>query len=747
MLLLLALLAHCTSDPSQAAAPDSGGSAGTPGSSGSGGTTVAGTSSAGSAGSNSGGTTEQPPAGGAAGEGGEAGGISVPGEYSYVDLVAKMKDLERLSYPPPAGEVTREISSHDRSSTYDAASDTYSNWAANADGAGFEYLDEDGNKVLAEMQGPGCIWRLSTANPSEAHVRIFVDGAAVPAVDLPWSEYFNGEQTPFDRSELVYEAAGGWNNLIPMPFQQSAKVVADADFSSYYYVEYTTFPPETVVPTFSRDLGAEDDAALDALNDYFSNGLGTDPAGTRAGEMSEESHHDVAAGESVVPFDLSGSGAITALTVRVNGLTTKAEQWAALRELSLSLTWDGEAEPAVWAPLGDFFGTAAGYNRYRALPLGILDDGTMYSFWYMPFASSARLEITNDGPTTRSVDVSVTRAPQPFAAQLLRFHAKWNRNAQQSGRPDRHPDYTVLKTSGQGRFLGFMLHLFKPDDSVDPAAPPGDYWWGEGDEKFYVDGEATPSWFGTGSEDYFGYAWATPDYFSRAFHTQLFNEGSIHWKGNRVLNRFQVADNVPFQSELEATIEKYYGDDYARYGVMPYWYLAPGGTDAYGPVSLVDRTSYYESPTAGDDSRIEAEDLKVLSATHGSLTPQYMDAFGNGWSQNQHLFWYKNNLSNVDTGSQATIELPVAQADTFQIFAALTRAGDYGTVAFELDGAACGTNVDLYDDGVATTGELELCTRTLTAGAHELRISVAGKNAAAQGAYVGLDYLKLVPAP
>lgn len=42
-----------------------------------------------------------------------------------------------------------------------------------------------------------------------------------------------------------------------------------------------------------------------------------------------------------------------------------------------------------------------------------------------------------------------------------------------------------------------------------------DWWWGEGDEKFFVDGERFPSTFGTGSEDYIGYAWAAEPPFAR----------------------------------------------------------------------------------------------------------------------------------------------------------------------------------------------------------------------------------------
>ena len=58
-----------------------------------------------------------------------------------------------------------------------------------------------------------------------------------------------------------------------------------------------------------------------------------------------------------------------------------------LRELTLSITWDDDAVPSVWAPLGDFFGTAPGVNYYRSLPLGMTDGG-FYSHWFMPFASA-----------------------------------------------------------------------------------------------------------------------------------------------------------------------------------------------------------------------------------------------------------------------------------------------------------------------------------------------------------------------
>ena len=93
------------------------------------------------------------------------------------------------------------------------------------------------------------------------------------------------------------------------------------------------------------------------------------------------------------------------------------------------------------------------------------------------------------------------------------FHAKWHRDTFKLPK-DRWPDWVMLRTQGRGRFCGVMLHVWNPRGG----------WWGEGDEKFFVDGEKFPSTFGTGSEDYFGYAWCDPGLFQRPYHAQTMTQ-------------------------------------------------------------------------------------------------------------------------------------------------------------------------------------------------------------------------------
>ncbi|MGA2248176.1 MAG: glycoside hydrolase family 172 protein [Verrucomicrobiota bacterium] len=510
--------------------------------------------------------------------------------YSYVDLVDRLTNLEHLAELPTAGETSSEWTSHDRASTYDSVTGHYVNWGANNDGDAIIRVQSDGGAVLAEMNGPGCIWRIWAGTPVEGHVRIFLDGAGTPAVDLAFQDYFNRTQAPFTYPSLVYTACKGLNSYVPIPYNVSCKVVAYGSRNTYYHFNYSTFARGVAVPTFTRNLTAAEQGALSKVDDFFLNHLGSDPAGVRFGETTTTNRYAIAPGQSVMPLSFSGQGAITAFKVRVNGMTDPSDRWAALRALTVTMSWDGETNSSVWAPLGDFFGVACGYIPYAALPLGMQSNGWMYCYWYMPFASRAQIEIGNDGSVTRNADVVVTRAPltKPVAT-LARFHAKWNRGVYVTSN-GRSPDYRFLGTGGQGRFVGLALHVYQ---TVDVTPGP---WWGEGDEKFFVDGERMPSWFGTGSEDYFGFSWGTPGYFSKAYHTQaLAPPGTLYAPGNRALNRFQIADNVPFQASFEGCIEKWFytNDTVTTYGTMPYWYLACGGSDTYKALPLSSRTNYY----------------------------------------------------------------------------------------------------------------------------------------------------------
>ena len=186
--------------------------------------------------------------------------VAAQPSWSYADLVQRLIDLEHPATLPAAGEKCAQWASWDRSSQYDAQTDKYVNWAANNDGP--QFIREEGDQaVMAEMEGPGCIWRIWSARAEQGHVKIYLDGAPEPALDLPFVAYFRGDTAPFNYPQLSYDLATmgcrGQNLYFPIPYQRSCKIVAEKGWGRYYQFTYTTYPQGTQLPTFSSALAVQ----------------------------------------------------------------------------------------------------------------------------------------------------------------------------------------------------------------------------------------------------------------------------------------------------------------------------------------------------------------------------------------------------------------------------------------------------------------------------------------------------------
>ncbi len=642
--------------------------------------------------------------------------------YTYQDLADRLTDLEFPAILPAKGEQCRQWSSYDRSSDYDEATGKYVNWDANSDGfGGLGWIRiEDGKLVLAEMDGPGCLWRIWSATPQSGHVRIYLDGASEPAVDLPFEDYFSGRVQPFTRSALVYHVASGKNNYTPIPFQKSCKIVADKNYGEFHHFTYTLFPKGTRVPTFSMNLSAEENEALDQANEFLEQS-GPHSFRSSPDQKTETFTFRLEPGQQEA-VRLEGKRAILSLKIRTQVPEDPEPQRAMLRELALQIFWDGEPTPSVWTPLGDFFGTGPGANRYRSLPLGITEE-EFYSNWYMPFEKAAQIELINEGSQTRPLSVEITHAPHTLAASSYgRFHAKWHRDAFLPVEKERWIDWTLLKTSGRGRFLGVALMIWNPRGG----------WWGEGDEKFFVDGEKFPSTYGTGSEDYFGYAWSDPALFQRPYHNQTISEGN---KGHISVNRWHIMDNIPFQTSFEGTIEKYFSNQRpTQYACTAYWYQAPGGDDPYRPVPPEERIDYTTQLTYPMD----LAGILVLEKPAGSIEEQHMGSFrADKWRDDYQLWWVGQ------LGAPLKIGIDIKTPGTYNLTTRLTKAADYGIVRFALDGKKILEPIDLYHpDGVIATQEINLGKFELEPGRHILTVEIVGTNPAAIKRYMfGMDYL------
>ena len=644
---------------------------------------------------------------------------------TYVDLVNRMLDLERLAVLPEPGEGCAQWSSYDRASKYDPATGKYINWGANGDGNGI--IRKEGNlSVMAEMEGPGCIWRIWSARAQNGRVKIYLDGQEQPTIDMPFIHYFDGKHAPFNFPMLSYEmrtlGSAGENLYFPIPYQRSCKIVAEDGWGQYYHFTYTTFPKGTKVPTFKPQLSAEEIEALKRVDGFFREKLGTDPAGQRKDEKTETRQVRAEAGKTVPVVELAGPRAITAIKVKMN-FAGRDDEVKALRRLVLRITFDGQQQPSVWCPLGDFFGTTPGVNKYRTLVTGMTDEG-FYSYWYMPFNRSALVELVNDDQTAREAVFEVVHAPLSRPMDTLGyFHAKWHRDIFPVSK-DRQPDWVMLKTEGRGRFCGVMLHVWNPRGN----------WWGEGDEKFFVDGEKFPSTIGTGSEDYFGYAWCHPGRFERPYHAQTMTENN---KGHQSVLRWHVVDNVPFQKSFEACIEKYFPNSRPTlYACVPVWYLAAGGVDPIEAVPVDQRDGYCVVPPLDGG-------IRVIGSPKGNVEVQDMAHFGQGkWKNDDQLWW-----TRAKPGDKLELGFTVDKSGKYQVSVLLTKARDYAIVQLYLDGNKIGEPIDLYNPDVVPTGPISLGTHELSKGEHRMTVEIVGANEKAIKAYMfGLDRIVLEPA-
>ena len=654
---------------------------------------------------------------------------------THVDLINRMIDLEHLAVLPDEGERGAMCASYDRRSRYDATSGKYVDWFANNDGPQFIRTEGDA-VVLAEMEGPGVLWRIWSALAQSGHVKIYLDGAEKPVIDMPFEHYFDGKHAPFNYPRLSYQledlGCRGRNLYFPIPYQKSCKVVAEKGWGRYYQFTYLSLPEGTAVPTFRADLPPEAKAALERVDTFLHERLGTDPAAGRPGEQRLVKVVQPSAGETVCVADLAGPQAITAIRVNMD-FGDREDEMAALRNLALQITWDGEQHPAVWCPLGDFFGTAPGVNHYKSLMTGMAKDG-FYAIWYMPFAKRGVVELVNGSPRKREVRFEITHAPldRPFEG-LGHFHAKWHRDVFPVSE-DRWPDWTLLKTEGRGRFCGAMLHVWNPRAGHHAESGEGHWWWGEGDEKFFVDGETFPSTFGTGSEDYFGYAWCDFHLFQRPYHNQTMTQKNA---GHQTVSRWQIADNVPFQRSFEGYIEKYFPNERPTlYACVACWYLAPGGADPHRVVPAEQRHGYYARPDIVEGG------FRVLGQAVGHITTQDMSKFEGEWKDDDQLWW-----SLANPGDTLTVEVPVESPGNCEVNVSLTKGRACGIVQFSLDGHKVGEPIDLHRAKVGSTGPVSLGTHQLSEGKHKLTVEMVGSNHPnpKQRYNFGLDQVLITP--
>ncbi|HEU5129639.1 MAG TPA: glycoside hydrolase family 172 protein [Glycomyces sp.] len=240
--------------------------------------------------------------------------------------------------------------------------------------------------------------------------------------------------------------------------------------------------------------------AITAENPTGAKGAGGAAASLLGPGRKGRAYLPLPAGETLTLADIDGPGVIRHVWITVPA-TTPAGPFV-LRDLVLRAYWDGEATPSVEAPLGDFFLNGFGErSTVYSLPITVAPTGGMNCYLPMPFGSGARITLESRHPgDIEAVFFQIDYSEgDRIDDRVGRLCAQWRRSA--APRPGE--DHVIVDgITGEGSYVGTYVAL----------TALGRYWWGEGEVKFYIDGdEDLPTICGTGLEDYAGGAWAFQD--------------------------------------------------------------------------------------------------------------------------------------------------------------------------------------------------------------------------------------------
>jgi len=444
-------------------------------------------------------------------------------------------------------------------------------------------------------------------------------------------------------------------------------------------------------------------------------------------------------GETITLADLTGPGVVTHIW-----LTVADNEYGWPRLLRLRIYYDGSCVASVDAPVGDFFAVGHGFERpVDSLVIRDSSEGrSRNSYWPMPFRSSCRITVTNEGRRRTSnlyyhVDWKKVPSLPPDTAY---FHARYRQALPASG----GAPYEVLLVRGRGHYVGTVLSVVQAEAG----------WFGEGDDFFFVDGEKKPSIEGTGTEDYFNDAWGLR-VDSGPYAGASVAEGT--GLGSRMTAfRWHLADPIPFRRSLrfvfehkgwtfnaDGSVKSASGDRTDLMSSVAYWYQFGIAADQPEPPYGAARLPQ------GNARQIEVEAaLAHARALKGKV------------SISKDLFWSKDVLFLQAEGPGSRLDVPfeVEEDGEYELVTEVAQSYDYGIYSTLLDGKAVQSAELEHEPGadVLPTGQLDgykpetyvglallLGWPHLTKGRHVVTFVCTGKAEASRGYNLGVDDLIL----
>ncbi len=410
-------------------------------------------------------------------------------------------------------------------------------------------------------------------------------------------------------------------------------------------------------------------------------------------------------GKTLVLAEINGAGCITHIW-----FTIWHPEWSFLKKLVLRAYWDGSETPCVEAPVGDFFGLGFGQiYHYVSAPFHIAQSGGLNCFFKMPYSKKALITVTNEGekPCQAFYYYVNYREYKSIPENWGRFHAQYRQE-----RPcEEGKHYTILEAKGKGHFVG--CHL-----SIETTTS---WWWGEGDDRIFVDGEKFPSLHGTGSEDYIGGAWCFgPEFYTPHIGVPLrarwknpykmrhyTRRGEVDskdfevdpWRAGDLWNvyRYHIEDPIPFTKSILVEIE--HGDDGVNRNNRPdnfssvaYWYQNEPHDKPPAFPSVEKRVAPPVKAQPRQPNVYEAEDFQYEARLEkGNVSVMGKLWLGDIWSDGEALAF-----NGKEIGARITINLPVTEAGEYVLEGLFVKWKEYGVFEVEVNGKKIEGSFDGY---------------------------------------------------
>ena len=507
--------------------------------------------------------------------------------------------------------------------------------------------------------------------------------------------------------------------MLPIPYAKHCKVTWEESGQGprYYQINYRTYPQGTAVQTFTREILEAARPHLEQVSQTLAS-----PPQTLAGQ-SQAFSEVIAPGGSASLALPEGPAAVRLLELRLV-VNDPAQLEHSLRSTIVQLKFDGEE--TVWCPASDFFGSGVGLNPVSNWYRTVRADGTMICRWVMPYAKTGRVTLTNLGELPVKAELHVTLGSWTWNNLSMHFHTTWHYESDLATPPAR--DWNYIRIAGRGVYVGDTLALFNPVPT----------WYGEGDEKIWVNGESFPSHMGTGTEDYYNFSFAPRGIMQTPFANQVRVDQPMT-QGHNVLTRTRNLDGIPFEQSLKFDFELMsWKPTKLTYAATTYWYAFPNATSNIQPQpkEAASHISTLAEAVAASlpphkPGAIECETMKVLSKSGDFFVgEQDMEPFGSAlWSGGHQLLG-----KTTAVGDTIVLEYPASGTAPRKLTLYATQAPDFATLRFRVNGQAVAETFDSYAPSVKPAAAFPLGVFAPRDGKYELRIEVVGSNPSAQGA-------------